>query len=266
MLTRVFRIASVGMLLFLVGCSERVGLEAIPEREERSFKRAQSRLQEGRYSEALSDFLLVIEKRPDAAESHLEAGRLFDRHMNDPIAAIYHYRRYLELRPDSSQAPLVQQMIETAKKNFARQLPGQPFNAEIDRLDLLELLKESRDENIRLKEELAAVKARLSQYEQVKIESPLASVSSQASSGGSAARTTAVQSSAQAATSRQPTAVTSQNQATTYVVEAGDTLSRISAKVYGTPARWQDIFQANRDVLPNPNALKVGQTLRIPRE
>lgn len=263
MFARIFSVLSVVMLLLLVGCSDRMGMEAVPEREERSFKRAQSRLQEGRSSEALADFLRVIEKRPDAAESHLEAGRLFDGHLNDPVSAIYHYRRFLELRPDSSQTPLVEQMIETSKKNFARQLPGQPFNTEIDRLDLLELLKESRAENTRLKEELASVRARLNQYEQTRIDSPL---------------TATTPSTAPASTTRTPVAATTQTtrsqqraaatpaQSTTYVVEAGDTLSRISSKVYGTPGRWQDIFQANRDVLPSPHALKVGQTLKIPRE
>jgi len=34
--------------------------------------------------------------------------------------------------------------------------------------------------------------------------------------------------------------------------------------VYGTPSRWIDIYQANRDRLANENALKVGQELRIP--
>ena len=50
----------------------------------------------------------------------------------------------------------------------------------------------------------------------------------------------------------------------TYTVVAGDTLTRISEKVYGGPDRWMDIYQANRDTLTGPNALRVGQVLRIP--
>ncbi|MEM9227822.1 MAG: LysM peptidoglycan-binding domain-containing protein, partial [Verrucomicrobiota bacterium] len=53
---------------------------------------------------------------------------------------------------------------------------------------------------------------------------------------------------------------------TTYVIQEGDTLTRISRRFYGTDNRWQDIFYANRDVLPSPNALRVGQTLKIPTE
>ncbi|MEM7308064.1 MAG: LysM peptidoglycan-binding domain-containing protein [Planctomycetota bacterium] len=49
-----------------------------------------------------------------------------------------------------------------------------------------------------------------------------------------------------------------------YVVQGGDTLSDISQKVYGTASRWYDIFEANRDVMPDADTLGVGMTLRIP--
>jgi nucleoid-associated protein YgaU len=49
-----------------------------------------------------------------------------------------------------------------------------------------------------------------------------------------------------------------------YTVKSGDSLSSISRTVYGTPSRWIDIYQANRDRLSSENALKVGQDLRIP--
>ena len=53
----------------------------------------------------------------------------------------------------------------------------------------------------------------------------------------------------------------------TYVVQKGDTLSEISAKreIYGTAKKWREIFEANRDILKRPEAIRVGQALRIPR-
>jgi polar amino acid transport system substrate-binding protein len=54
----------------------------------------------------------------------------------------------------------------------------------------------------------------------------------------------------------------------TYVVQAGDTLSRIAGKVYGdvSPASWQRIYQANRAVIgDNPSRIKVGMELAIPQ-
>ena len=49
-----------------------------------------------------------------------------------------------------------------------------------------------------------------------------------------------------------------------HTVAEGDSLSRISLRYYGTANRWQEIFQANRDVLQGSSALRVGMQLRIP--
>jgi nucleoid-associated protein YgaU len=49
-----------------------------------------------------------------------------------------------------------------------------------------------------------------------------------------------------------------------YVVHSGDTLSDISKAVFGTATRWQELLDANTDVLKKPEALQVGMKLRIP--
>ncbi len=51
----------------------------------------------------------------------------------------------------------------------------------------------------------------------------------------------------------------------TYTVRGGDTLVKIAREHYGDPNAWDRIYQANRDQLSTPHALKVGQTLIIPR-
>ena len=43
-------------------------------------------------------------------------------------------------------------------------------------------------------------------------------------------------------------------------------MSKISEKFYGTANRWNDIYQANRDILSSARSLRVGQELLIPRE
>ncbi|MFH1039399.1 MAG: LysM peptidoglycan-binding domain-containing protein [PVC group bacterium] len=50
-----------------------------------------------------------------------------------------------------------------------------------------------------------------------------------------------------------------------YTVQPGDNLARIAEKFYGDRTAWKQIYQANRQTLANPNALKVGQELTIPR-
>jgi len=49
-----------------------------------------------------------------------------------------------------------------------------------------------------------------------------------------------------------------------HVVAKGETLSKISQKYYGDPNLYGKIFEANKDVLKNPDLIKVGQKLRIP--
>ncbi|MGD8206875.1 MAG: LysM peptidoglycan-binding domain-containing protein [Thiohalocapsa sp.] len=49
-----------------------------------------------------------------------------------------------------------------------------------------------------------------------------------------------------------------------YRVRADDTLSAISARVYGDPAAWERIYEANRDRLDTPDALAPGMELTIP--
>jgi nucleoid-associated protein YgaU len=50
----------------------------------------------------------------------------------------------------------------------------------------------------------------------------------------------------------------------THTVVSGDSLSRISARYYGTANRWQEIYNANRDRISSEGVLRVGTTLRIP--
>jgi nucleoid-associated protein YgaU len=47
-------------------------------------------------------------------------------------------------------------------------------------------------------------------------------------------------------------------------VQPGDTLSALAKKYYGNGGLYMKIFEANRDILENPDLIKVGQKLRIP--
>jgi nucleoid-associated protein YgaU len=52
--------------------------------------------------------------------------------------------------------------------------------------------------------------------------------------------------------------------ARTYTVAAGDNLSKIAKRFYGDANQWKRIFEANRDVLKDPDLIHPGQTLKIP--
>jgi nucleoid-associated protein YgaU len=49
-----------------------------------------------------------------------------------------------------------------------------------------------------------------------------------------------------------------------YVVQSGDSLSKISKKFYGNANSWKRIFEANKDVVKNPDLIQPGWKLRIP--
>lgn len=52
--------------------------------------------------------------------------------------------------------------------------------------------------------------------------------------------------------------------AETYKVQPGDTLSKIAKAKLGDANAFMKIFEANRDVLTDPNQIKPGQVLKIP--
>lgn len=51
----------------------------------------------------------------------------------------------------------------------------------------------------------------------------------------------------------------------TYVVVAGDSLSKIAKREYGDGTKWRRIYEANTDILKDPDHIHPGQKLRIPQ-
>lgn len=51
---------------------------------------------------------------------------------------------------------------------------------------------------------------------------------------------------------------------TIHIVKRGDSLMKLSIRYYGRTIDYQVIYEANRDVLPSPDQIRVGQKLKIP--
>lgn len=49
-----------------------------------------------------------------------------------------------------------------------------------------------------------------------------------------------------------------------YEVVAGDSLSKIARREYGDANAWKRIFEANQDILKDPDKIFPGQKLKIP--
>ena len=53
-------------------------------------------------------------------------------------------------------------------------------------------------------------------------------------------------------------------QAFTHIVSDKDTLASIAERYYGDGSLYPKIFEANREILKDPDKIKIGQRLRIP--
>jgi LysM repeat protein len=51
-----------------------------------------------------------------------------------------------------------------------------------------------------------------------------------------------------------------------YEVRKGDTLSKIAERLLDKANRYTEIFEANKDILKNPDQIQPGQVLKIPRK
>lgn len=284
----------VGLLaLWLGGCADNDRLAYASELDEPGYREGQSLLKAGRRQEALTSFLKVIDKRrEDAPESHLEVGLLYAQHINDPLSAIYHFRKYLAIRPNSPQAPLVRQRIDAAIREFARTIPAQPIENQAQRVDLIATLDRLKQENETLKQQLADLRAARGSVpaaldDAAPVRTPAPARTEPAARDGfafsldtvptvrtrSAAPTRAapqaaapVQQASQPAPQRQaPTAAAPAATAgRTHVVQPGDTLFKLAQQYYGNRSRWREIYSANLGVMRSETDLKVGMRLRIP--
>lgn len=292
LLRRLLPILMIGLLaLGLGGCADNDRLAYASELDEPGYREGQSLLKAGRRQEALTSFLKVIDKRrEDAPESHLEVGLLYAQHINDPLSAIYHFRKYLAIRPNSPQAPLVRQRIDAAIREFARTIPAQPIENQAQRVDLIATLDRLKQENEVLKQQLADVRAARGNVPATLDQAELPVVTTTAPpaaedfsfsldtlptvrtrpsaparatpSAGTPAQRTAP---ATPTVSRPAPTVTPPAAAgRTHVVKPGDTLFKLAQQYYGNRSRWREIYSANLGVMRSETDLKVGMQLKIP--
>ena len=62
----------------------------------------------------------------------------------------------------------------------------------------------------------------------------------------------------------EPATETPKEKAEVYEIVSGDTLGGIAKKYYGKASAYMKIFEANRDIIDDPNKIYPGQKIRIP--
>lgn len=229
-------------VLFIAGCDDSKESNARTfELDDPEFRQGLTYEKQHESRRALECFLRVIDSRKGAAESHLEAGRMYID-LKDPLPAIYHFNEYIRLKPTSDQSKIVRQMIKTAEKLYLEQIPGRPLEPDATgSTDQYSQIQKLRAENEKLKRDVAEL-SRINKVSEVPTTSSTtttASASKPSTSGTKAS--------------------------TTYIIKANDTLSSISRKFYGTDQRKTEIYNANKTKIKNPAKLQVGMTIEIPQ-
>jgi LysM repeat protein len=227
--------------LVLAGCGASA-ISRADEEKEPKFQIGRSRVNAMDYQGAIEAFEQALEANPRSGAAHLELGWLFAEKQSDPAAAIYHYEKYLRLRPGADNAETIRQHIFRQKQELAKGVLPIPPSTEIQRQ-----LEQLAEDNRQLRDQLARAQAIASQG------SPSAAVTPVATNNVSAPARAVGGTTTASRTERAPVA------GRTHKVQAGETPVAI-ARRYNV--KVDALLMANPNL--NPKRMQVGQSLVIP--
>jgi LysM repeat protein len=225
------------LIIFAAGCFATLLICALASCDQLGGSRHTGLMQDAETKSAQGDFARAINlyeaalddsESTRSAEIHYKLALLYDDKLNDPVSALHHFKRYLELSPNGPHANDVKDSVKRDEIAALTTLSG---DSVITRSEVARL----RNENLNLRKEL----------ETRTVSSRVVAGKSQANDAG-------------------PKKGASKQANQTYVVQSGDTLFSISRKFYNSPKRWKQILEANRKTVRDPKNLTVGQTLVIP--
>lgn len=232
--------------LFLSSC-ERLGV--VRHDPPRQLQLAAERLAARDFRGAVSAYENALDGTPKTAEAHFRLALIYYDHLQDPVGAIHHFRRYLEVADDGQFAKQARANIARAEMNLSTSLSNGTLvtRGEATRI---------RSENLQLKQQLAIAKATPPAGPKIAPKGAVVDATDVAT-GGKAPQRAAVAAVKEAERK-------AQTETRTYKVQPGDTLQGISRKFYQTPNRASDILDANMNALPDESKLRAGMTLIIP--
>jgi LysM repeat protein len=90
------------------------------------YKQAQQDLEDNNPTAAVSDYEAALADDSKLAGAHYELAIIYGDKLNDPVGSIYHFKRFLELQPNSDKAGEVKDLIDKQSLAFAASLPNTP--------------------------------------------------------------------------------------------------------------------------------------------
>ncbi|MBI3880451.1 MAG: LysM peptidoglycan-binding domain-containing protein [Verrucomicrobia bacterium] len=239
-------LALAALCLVAAGCGP-VAESGLEEQREPHFLTGKARAQALDYNGAIDAFEQALEVNPRSASSHFELGLLYsdEQHANDPASAIYHFQRFLRLRPGSEHAEIVKQRIFACKQELARAISVTPGTQQSQRE-----IEQFRADNITLRKQVEELQRLLSQRP--------AAVTNYILGTPTASSVTPTPPSPSPRVTPIPNA-NPPTAARTHTIQPGENPSNIARKYAVSVA---SLMAANPGI--NPNKLKPGQTLKIP--
>jgi LysM repeat protein len=226
--------------------------DRLNEEKEPHFLNGRSLVNAMDYQGAIKAFGKALEVNPHSASAHFELGWLYADKASDPAAAIYHYQRYLELRPGAENAETVGQHIFRLKQELAKAVLPMPTTPGIQR-EFEQLAAENR----RLQAELENLRAAYASRTSNLYASP-ETVRHPSDQGRSPDAPTVPQPSAiQAQVSSQAAVLPTGTR--THKVQAGETPFSIARKYR---INVESLLSANPGL--NPRRMQIGQMLNLP--
>jgi len=128
------------------------------EENEAHFLKGKARVSGMDYRGAIESFDEALEVNPRSAAAHFELGWLYAEKELNPASAIYHYEKYLQLRPAADNSEVIKQHIFRLKQDLAKAVLPLPSTPGVQR-EFEQIVEENRrlhDELERLKSFLAA--------------------------------------------------------------------------------------------------------------
>ncbi|MBN2301026.1 MAG: hypothetical protein JXN60_00785 [Lentisphaerae bacterium] len=112
---------SAGMIIFCMagGCSRSVASSDMAENNDSVMAEARARKEEGKIDNAIAIYKEIVNAQPKLARAHLDLAILLHDYSKDYLRALYHYERYLELRPKTEKKEMIENRVRIAKQLFA---------------------------------------------------------------------------------------------------------------------------------------------------